>query len=88
MAMPPIISNSPLFKALKGSGSDRAEPQSNSAPVATSSGDNVDISAAVQNRIGDVQTLTPEQATQVSGDTAELLADSDLALGLDPSIER
>ena len=86
MSIPPIISNLPIFKALKSGGADRA--QSADASSAASATDSVELSTAIKSRIGDVKTLSPEQAAQMAAETSFMLEDGDLSLGLDPNFDR
>lgn len=87
MAVPPIISNSPLFKALKGNADNKIELQGSDI-TRTPSSDNVDISSRLQERVGDVQTLSAKEAAQTAENIANQLQGSDLALGLDPSFDK
>lgn len=85
MAIPPIISNLPIFKSLKTA--EPAQKQEVATSPATTE-DVVEISGAARERLENVRTLTEQEAPEVSAQTAKELADSDLALGLDPSFDR
>lgn len=86
MSIPPIISNLPLFKSLKAAGTERA--QGADAGTAASAADNVELSVAIKDHVGDVKTLSPEQAAQLAAKTSFMIEDSDLSLGLDPNFDQ
>ena len=87
MALPPIISNSPLFKLFKTEPAAKSEPKPAVPQSASQPEDVVEISEAAQARLNGVQTLSEQDAPGVAAQTREQLTDSDIALGLDPNFQ-
>lgn len=90
MNLPPIISNLPIFKTLKSGGADKATsaPEAAAQAGVTAPQDSVDLSGKAQARLDGIQSLSSAQAAATAQNTGKLLADSNLALGLDPSYGR
>lgn len=59
MALPPIINNLPIFKALKAEGSDQTE-KADKVSVPAGGEDIVEISAEAQERLEGVRTLSEQ----------------------------
>jgi hypothetical protein len=78
MALPPIISNFPLFKIFKpGTGGNAAStPAQTPAAPAAAPQDTVSISPAARN-LDQINTITAQ--------TRQILEQTPVALGLDPS---
>lgn len=85
MAIPPIISNLPIFKNLKTA--ETVQKQEVKTSPATTE-DVVEISGTAQERLENVRALTEQEAPEVSAQTSKALEDNDLALGLDPSFDK
>ena len=87
MALPPIISNLPIFKLFKSAPSSK---QTGPAPAANSTlpKDVVELSDAAKKRLEGVQTLSLKNDTELRetlGQTRSLLSEHQVSLGLDPS---
>jgi len=85
MALPPIISNSPLMKLFKtGPGAKAEAPQS--AKNSNMPQDVVELSAAARKRLDGVKTaLNAEQARDAAAAVKDELGRSNVSLGLDNS---
>ena len=86
MALPPIISNLPLFKVAKTDGAN--ESSKTDAPQAGTSSspqDVVEISEAAAARLEEAQALADEQeALKVAASVRSEIAENPVSLGLAP----
>lgn len=87
MALPPIITNSPLFKVLSGTPS-RPAKETSDKPAAQPAGDSVRLSDEALRKIeaGEIQSQTKARAAAVEART-ELERNPTVTLGLDPAAE-
>lgn len=87
MALPPIITNSPLFKVLNGAQSKPAnEPQAPSAPEKTAAQDTVSLSEEALRKLDAINATkvdTADKARETAGDVRDdLAANPDVTLGM------
>lgn len=90
MALPPIISNSPIFKIFQ-SDSTRSKNDVAKTSGAQTTEDIVEISEAAQERLNGIKSLSSDNAEQVreaAGEAGEILRrDESLTLGVDPAFD-
>lgn len=89
MAIPPIISNSPIFKIFQ---SDNAKSKTDKTESAAQSPqDVVEISEAAQQRLNNIQDFSAENQAEIreaAGEAGEILRrDESLTLGVDPAFD-
>jgi len=82
MAIPPIISNNPLFKLFRTEQPSGTKQEKTANPAATPK-DIVEISDAAQQRLNGIRELSEADAPQVAADTKDILEETGLSLGLD-----
>lgn len=86
MAIPPIISNNPLFKLFRTDQQGGEKDSKADANAAATTQDIVQISQAAQQRLDGIRQLSaddPAQIQQVAGETRDILEETGLSLGLD-----
>lgn len=88
MALPPIITNSPLFKVLSGTPTRPAKETTSDKPAAQPAGDSVRLSDEALRKIeaGEIQSQT--KARDAAGEArTDLERNPTVTLGLDPGVE-
>ena len=89
MALPPIISNSPIFKIFQSDNAKSKTVKTETTPQTPQ--DVVEISQAAQERLEGVQAFSADNPAEIkgaAGDAGEVLRqDEDLTLGLDPAFD-
>lgn len=88
MALPPIISNLPIFKTFKPAPSEKTaqtEPETVHSLSENVAGDVVEISQAAQQRLEGVKVLGDDDVPVVLVETQRILEENEnISLGLDP----
>jgi hypothetical protein len=86
MALPPIITNSPLFKVLSGT---QARPAKETAePAAKAPGDSVKLSDEALRKLEAVEIQSQSKARSTAGEArADLEQNPTVTLGFDPVSE-
>jgi hypothetical protein len=86
MALPPIITNSPLFKVLSGTPSGPAKDTSQ--PAAKAPGDIVKLSDEALRKLDAAEIQSQSKARSTAGEArADLEQNPTVNLGLDPAVE-
>jgi hypothetical protein len=86
MALPPIISNLPIMKLFKSQNVANTQKTAESVK-ASATPDTVKLSAAAARQLklsGTAEIKDSAQAQQTAANTRALLAENNVALGLDP----
>ena len=81
MAIPPIISNLPIFRLFKSDKGAKTEAPAANESVAASSSDTVEISSAAQDK------LDVSRAREAVAKIKQYLEQYPITLGLDPAFE-
>jgi hypothetical protein len=87
MALPPIISNFPLFKIFRPGGnaaSPRPTDASSRVPFSNPAQDIVQISEAARQKIEGLQQLNVSQVRALTAEVRQALEQNPISLGLNP----
>ena len=83
MALPPIISNFPLFKLFRKDGAANV-PKKQAANTARTSAPQDIVNVAKSEKLASAKKLTEKEVPAVLSETKDVLAKTGYSLGLDP----